>query len=293
MPTFRTPEPITATIDLVIGDARVTASDRDDTVVEVHPSDSSRELDVRAAEQTRVEYSGGRLLVRAPKQRGLGLFGKAGSVDVTIDLPDGSNLEGDAAMATFHGSGRLGECRIKTSMGDIQLEDTGSLDLNTSAGTIVVNHVVGDAKVSTGSGKVRMREIDGSAVIKNSNGSNWIGEIGGALKANTANGDISVDRARADVSAATANGDVRIGEVSHGSVSLKTALGQIEIGIRSGTAARLDVHTSFGRVNNTMDTVAGPESSDATVSVHARTSYGDIAIRRSHNLESAHHKEQK
>ena len=293
MPTFRTPEPITATIDLVLGNARVTASDRDDTVVEVHPSDASLEVDVRAAEQTRVEYSGGRLLVRGPKQRSLGLFGKVGSVDVTIDLPNDSNLEGDAAMATFHGSGRLGECRIKTSAGDIQLEDTGSLDLNSSAGAIAVNHVAGDAKVNTGSGQVRVGEIDGSAVIKNSNGSNWIGEIRGALKANTANGNISVDRARADVSAATANGDLRIGEVSRGSVSLKTAMGQIEIGIRLGTAARLDVHTSFGRVRNTLDTVIGPESSDATVRVHARTSYGDIAIRRSHTVEPAHQQEEK
>ncbi|MGI8415742.1 MAG: DUF4097 family beta strand repeat-containing protein, partial [Nakamurella sp.] len=35
MPTFGTPEPITVTIDLPIGDVRLTASDREDTVVEV------------------------------------------------------------------------------------------------------------------------------------------------------------------------------------------------------------------------------------------------------------------
>ena len=73
----------------------------------------------------------------------------------------------------------------------------------------------------------------------------------------------------------------RIGEVVRGSASLKTACGDIEIGIHAGTAARLDVHTSFGRVHNHMDTADSPESSDETIEVHAHTSYGDILIRRS------------
>ena len=83
MPTFDTPEPISVTIELGVGDVRITASDRTDTVVEVRPSDPTDEADVQAAEQTRVE------LRRRPaagqgarRQRGLRLFGKPGSVDV-------------------------------------------------------------------------------------------------------------------------------------------------------------------------------------------------------------------
>src|SRR5256885_2206151 len=63
MPPFDPPEPVSAVIDLVVGDARITASDRGDTVVEIRPSDASHDQDVRAAEQTRVEYAAGRLLV--------------------------------------------------------------------------------------------------------------------------------------------------------------------------------------------------------------------------------------
>ena len=69
MPTFQTPEPITATIELVIGDVRISAGDRNDTIVEVRPSDASNEEDVKAAELTRVEYEDKRLLVKAPKLR--------------------------------------------------------------------------------------------------------------------------------------------------------------------------------------------------------------------------------
>ncbi len=283
MPTFATPEPITATIELVAGDALITASDRHDTVVEVRPSDPSNETDVRAAEQTRVDYSAGRLLVKAPKQRGLGVFGKPGSVDVTIELPTGSHLEADAALAAFRCVGRLSQCRVKTSLGDLHLDRTGKLDLTTGMGTIVVDSVAGDADVSTGSGKVGVRDISGRAVIKSSNGDTWIGEVNGDLRVKSANGDISVDHAHGDVTAATANGDVRVGEVVRGSASLKTALGKIEVGIRSGTAARLDVHTSFGTVHNEMDSTDAPDTSGETVNVHAQTRYGDIVIRRASN----------
>jgi DUF4097 and DUF4098 domain-containing protein YvlB len=166
-------------------------------------------------------------------------------------------------------------------MGDVELADTGAADLETGAGLVSVNRVVGDAVVKTGSGKVRVHEIEGNAVIKNSNGDNWIGDVRGALRVKTANGDIAVERAQGDLTAATANGELRVGELVRGSASLKTAAGRIEFGIRAGTAARLDVSTSFGRVLNQMLPVEGPQPSDLNVDVHAHTSYGDIVIRRS------------
>jgi DUF4097 and DUF4098 domain-containing protein YvlB len=280
MPTFKTPEPISVAMELVVGEVRITAGDRRDTTVEVRPSDAAVEADVRAAEQTRVDFAAGQLLIKAPRQRALGLFGKSGSIDVSVELPTGSRLEAQSAVATVRSFGRLGECRIRISAGDVHLEDTGDLTLSTGSGLAVVNRVSGDATVSTGSGKIRVSGIDGNAVIKNSNGDNWIGEVRGALRVNTANGDIVVDQAGADVSAATANGDVRIGELVRGAASVKTASGRIEFGIRTGTAARLDLHTGFGRVINQLEPVSGPDGAEQTVTVRARTSNGDIVIRR-------------
>ena len=281
MPIFDTPEPVSAVVELVVGDVSITASDRGDTAVEIRPSDESHEPDVRAAEQTRVEYSAGQLLVKGPKQRSLSLFGKPGSIDVTIGLPTGSQVHGDASVGAFRGAGRLGECRVKLAAGDIQLEHTGPLEVSTGAGAIAVDRAAGPAEVSTGSGRIRLGQIDGTAVIKNSNGDSWIGEVSGDLRVNAANGSISVDHANADVNARSANGDVRVGGVTRGSASLKTSMGEIEVGIGAGTAARLDVHTQFGRIHNQLDSSDGPGASDQTVEVTARTSYGDIVIRRS------------
>jgi DUF4097 and DUF4098 domain-containing protein YvlB len=281
MPTFTTLEPISVSLELVAGDAQIVASDRGDTVVDVRPSDASADADVRAAQSTRVEYADGRLLVKTPKQRGLGLFARSGSVDVSIALPTGSRVQGDAAAAAFRGTGRLGACRIKTATGDIQLDHTGISDLNTAAGAVVVNHVAGHAEVRTGSGTVRLQAVDGTAVIKNSNGDSWVGTVTGDLRVNAANGDIVVDRSQAGLTATTANGDVRVGEVQHGWVSVKTACGELQIGVRSGTAALLDLYTQYGTVHNRLEACDGPAQDDGRVEVRARTSYGDIVIHRS------------
>ncbi len=284
MPTFDTPDPISVALDLVVADVRITASDRDDTIVDVRPSDSAHEPDVRAAEQTRVEYAAGRLLVKAPKQKHLGLFGKVGSIDVTLEVPTGSQVQADTSVGAFRGAGRLGDCRVKSGAGDIQLDHTGALDVHTGAGAVTVDRVVGHAEVVTGSGRLRVREIDGTGVIKNGNGDSWIGETAGDLRVSAANGDITVDRANAGISASTANGDVRVSDVTRGSAALKTAFGEIEIGVHAGTAARLDAHTQFGRVHNRMAAAESPEPSDETVEIRARTNYGDIVIRRSNEL---------
>ena len=279
MPVFDTPEPITATVDLVVGDIRVTASDRTDTVVDVRPSNPGAELDVRAAAETRVELTDGRLLVKAPRQPVLGLFGKSGSVDVEILLPAGSHLHGDASAAAFRTAGRLGPCRVKTSAGDIYLESTGPLDASSPGGALIAGSVAGNASVSA-SGELHIDEIRGDAVLKNLNGHTRIGSVTGDLKARAANGDIVVGRAGAGVSASSANGDVRIGEVTAGSVSIKTANGELEVGVPAGTAAYLDLNTTFGNVHNRLDATTAPGQGERTVEVRARTAYGDIIIRR-------------
>ena len=105
MPVFATPEPIFVTIELNMGDTRIIASDRTDTLVEVSPRDDSKAADVRAAEQTRVEFSDGRLLVKTTQRS---FIGRGSPVDVTIELPAGSQVQGDSGMGDFGGEGELG-----------------------------------------------------------------------------------------------------------------------------------------------------------------------------------------
>lgn len=281
MPTFDTPEPISATVEPVVGNVRVIASDRTDTVVELRPHDASNSSDVRAAEQTRVEFTGGTLSVRAPKIGPFDISNESRSIEVTIELPAGSRVHGSTGLGDLHGTGRLGECRFKSGTGHIRLDRTGELWLHTALGNVDVERVDGNAEITTGSGRVRVEELDGTAVVKNSNGDTAIGTVTGPVQVRAANGHISVERAADAVDAKTANGSVKVHEVVRGSVVLETGMGDIEVGIREGTAAWLDVQTRFGRVHNTMEAIEAPESASDSVEVRAHTAFGEIAVRRS------------
>jgi DUF4097 and DUF4098 domain-containing protein YvlB len=280
MPTFDTPEPVVATVDVGSGHVRIIASDRTDTVVEVRPTDQVNDADVRAAEQARVEYANGQLLVRGPKSKIRSLFGRPPSIDVTIELPSGSRAE-VSAWADVRSEGRLGDSTFDTAVGSVRLDQTGRLRLRTAAGDVSVARSVGHADVTTSSGKIWLGEVEGTAVVKTSNGDITLGDATGDVRLNTANGDITVERTLASVVAKTAYGSVRIREAARGAITLETAFGELELGIRHGTAAWLDVSSQFGSVRTDLESTGAPEPSDETVEVRARTGYGDIVIRRS------------
>jgi hypothetical protein len=280
MPSFETPQPIDITVDVLLGNVTIIAADRADTVVEVRPSDAAKKDDVRAAQETEVDFAAGHLTVKEPKGWKMYTpFGGDPSIDVTIEAPAGSRLHGTASMCRFLVTGELGQCELKTSAGDLQLEKAGPLELRTSGGNITVDQVVGRANITTGTGIVRIRQIDGSAVVKNSNGDSTIRDVAGDLQVNAANGNITVERARGSVTAKTANGNIRVGDASRGSLRLETSLGELEVGIHPGSAAYLDVNTKAGTVHNQLESTGQPAPGEETVQVYARNSFGNIIIR--------------
>ncbi|MFC0504711.1 DUF4097 family beta strand repeat-containing protein [Micromonospora costi] len=279
MPNFETPEPISVTLDLGLGDVRISASDRTDTVVEVRPSDAADESDVKAAQQVRVDYANGVLRITGPKAP-VFYSRKTRSVDVSVELPSGSRVAVEMQAGDIRCAGRLGECRLKTSAGNVRAERTGRLRVDTAAGHVTVDGVTGNAEVHTGSGTVRIGEVEGTAVVKNSNGSTTIDAVDGDARVRAANGDIHVERAGAGVDAKTSNGGIRLGEVVRGTVTLDTAMGDLDVGIAEGTAAWIEVNTKFGKVRNLLENTTRPDETAQTVEVRGRTSYGDITIHR-------------
>lgn len=277
MPSFETPEAISAGAHVEAGSIQFTAGDRLDTVVEVRPRDPKKDQDVRTADQTEVTYASGVLTIRTPKPN---LFGRTGVVDVTVELPTGSHVDTTGAWAQVLGEGRLGEVRVKVSSGDVHLDTTGPLKLTASHGSITVDRVEGTAEITTSSGSLRVGFVDGPAVLKNSHGTTTVGAAAGELRVRGANGDIEIRRTEDSVTATTAHGTLRVGEVARGTVQLQTSYGAIEVGVREGTAAWLDVSSGSGQVRNTLTTSESPEGAEDTVKVHARTRHGNIDIRR-------------
>ncbi|EST37400.1 hypothetical protein N566_13285 [Streptomycetaceae bacterium MP113-05] len=277
MPSFDTPEPISATVHVGAGSLRITAGDRVDTVVEVRPHNPKRDKDVRAAEQTEVRYASGVLTVRTKERR---MIGPSGAVDVAVELPMDSRVEVTGSWTQVLGEGRLGEVDVRTSSGDVRLDTSGPLQLRASHGSITVDRVVGTAEIATSFGGLRLGTLDGPAVLKNSHGTTTVGAAIGDLRVRGAHGDIDIARAEGSVTATVAHGTLRVAEVACGTVSLENSYGGIEVGIREGTAAWLDVRSERGQVRNTLADSEAPEETENTVKIHARTRWGNIDVRR-------------
>ena len=115
MPIFDTPEPIT-----VMPGARCRRSPDRGQRPSRHPCRRATERPRQArptwprAEKSRVEYANGVLQIRAAKGWKRYTFrGDGESTDVRIELPTGSQLRGDAALASLRGTGTLGECQLQ------------------------------------------------------------------------------------------------------------------------------------------------------------------------------------
>jgi DUF4097 and DUF4098 domain-containing protein YvlB len=278
MHEFHTPTPISARLSLLVAGVRVDASARDTTTVELRPSDPNDPRDVEMVQRTEVEFEDGALSVRSP--RSLRSFKPRGSIEVHVQLPTGSSVRAETATGSFRATGTLGKCRIDTAAGEIAIERARIAKISKAAGQVTIGEVDEATTIESATGEIRIDAIGGSAKIANANGDAWIGAIEGDLKITGANGDIVVERCGGSVSASTALGAVRLLSAAQGRIKVDSARGDIEIGIAEGTAAWLNLNTTFGRARSELDAADAPVEHERTVEVSASTAFGDITVRR-------------
>lgn len=259
MTTFDSPQPVTASVEISAGAIRVAAADRTDTVVEVRPRDESRSHDVKAAEQVRVDFHDGTLVVASP--RGFALP-RRGAVVIDIALPSGSRLSAAVSSASVTADGEYRDCTFASA-----------------SGNLAVGSVAGNLKADTASGDVRAESAT-SAVVSTASGDVRIAELGGDIKFRAASGSLSVGRLQGNLNAQTASGDVAVSTAVRGSISAHTSSGEVTVGVAEGTAAQLDLHTNSGSVRSTLEPSDGPAEGDETILVQAKTASGDVLVQR-------------
>ncbi|MBN6054625.1 DUF4097 family beta strand repeat protein [Nonomuraea sp. RK-328] len=216
MQTFDTLAPISVVLDIPAGRVRFVAADRVDTVVEVRPASASKSRDVKAAEQTTVEYAAGvlRVVTVAEKNQYLG---PSGAVEVTVELPAGSRVEAKTASVELRAVGRLGDVVFEGAYRQIEIDEVASLRLSAVDGDVEVGRLGGPAEISTASGHIRIAEAaGGKVVLRTQSGDISIAAAAGVsavLDAGTSHGRISNalkndGSAELDIHATTSNGDI-------------------------------------------------------------------------------------
>ncbi|MGY0488509.1 DUF4097 family beta strand repeat-containing protein [Streptomyces sp. WG-D5] len=177
MQKFDTPATISAVLNLPAGRVQVIAADRADTTVDVRPADSSKGRDVKAAEQTAVEFADGVLRVDAPAEKNQ-LLGASGAVEITVQLPSGSAVRTVSAAVEFRGVGRLGDLVCEGAHGTVKIDEAASVHLSAYAGDVTVGRLTGSADIKVQKGDIRVTEA-----------------TSGALELRTMMGDVTVDAA--------------------------------------------------------------------------------------------------
>lgn len=275
MPTFTTPDPITATVQVAGARVRITASDRPDTVVRVEPIDEASRSDIKVAEKTKIDLTDGRLSVKMTKTGD-----KDGSVAITIDLPTGSNLVAYLAQSTVQAEGSLGDCELHQGSGRVMLDRIDALRANMSAGEVAIGHIAGRAAIDAREVSMQIGEVEGALGFSSSGGKMWIGHASADLELRSGSGSFDVDRADGTVTAETGAGPIRIGRLTNGRARLQNGRGDIEVGIGDGAAVSLDLDSERGAVHDLVSPQAAVDPSAPEVMVHARTRHGDIIVRR-------------
>ena len=225
---FATPEPPRLKINFATGDAVIETDETGETTVEVDADENKFTVEQR-----------GRDIVLQQRKRG-------GSFGVRVLAPHGTEIDVEIASVDLRSRGRLGDTRVRSASGDVELETvSGRLDLTVASGDVSVRAA----------------------------------EAGGSIR--TASGDVIVGESADRLDVTTASGDQNIEAIEAGALVLKSASGDMRIGIRQGSRFRVDARSLSGEAYSELEVLGVETATDGPlVELKATTTSGDIRIVR-------------
>ena len=261
--TFDTPWEPTLAVKVPTGRIDVEAvagATATEVELDIRDGDDAAEL----LEEARIELRGQEVVVEVDDRR-WSRFWRQLDVRLRIRVPEGANLRVSTASGDLRGRGRFGWLEAEAASADIEVDElTGPATAKAASGDITLLAVGASAAVNTASGDVRLGRVDGDVVVK------------------TASGDVAVEDAGGDVTISTASGDQRVDAVAAGSVDLKSASGDIKVGVRQGATLWVDARAMSGDLSSEVELGDEPPSGDEgpRVELKAASMSGDIDVLR-------------
>jgi len=281
--TFQTPGAVQLDVRLGAGEVSLEATTTEETTVVLEPL-RDNDASVEAVQTARVEFREGGArpeIVVDVRGRSRSLF-RGAEVLVRVTCPLESGVDVQTGSADVEGRGLFGSVDVETGSGDVQFgEVSGNGKISAASGDVEVGLIGGEGNVNTASGDVQIRMIGGDGRVNTASGDVVIRTAGGSLQVNSASGDVLVKEALGSVSVNTASGDQAIGNVLHDRVDLKSASGDIRVGIKQGSALHVDARSRSGEVRSELEVSDVPPAGDAPlVELRANTMSGDITVTR-------------
>ncbi|TCP50158.1 putative adhesin [Tamaricihabitans halophyticus] len=211
-----------------------------------------------AVRETRIDMTGGRLLVRAPAKsmplRGIPLA-------ITVHAPRGSDLTVRSGDADVTISGTAGKVDTASGSGNLTAGDTESAtSVRTGAGYVRLGTCAEHLRIRTGSGDVDTGACEGPATITSGSGDVRLGSVSAPTRVRTGNGDVTVT------------------DAMHDYLEIGTGSGEIQVAIRSGVEAEVDLASTGGTVRSDLEVAEQPANERPTLRVRARSGSGNVLI---------------
>ena len=181
---------------------------------------------------------------------------------VRITTPPGADARIAVASADVDLRGRFGDVTVTGASGDLAVEEASEVELRSASGDVRVGTVHGAAYVRSASADVR------------------IGRVGGALRVRGGSGNVTVEHA-ADAVISTASGDVTVVSATGETVQVRTASGDVSVGVPPGLRVWLELHSVSGRITSHLDDDiddTGDARPDLTLNLESVS--GDLLIGR-------------
>lgn len=272
-------------VEVQVGRVDILTTARGDVSVDVTPSNPQRSGDRAAAEAVRVDRVGDTLVVKGPAPSGLRkLVGPSDSIDVVVEVPEGSAVAATVKYGSARLAGRFGAVRADVPYGELTLDAADRLELKAGHGEYRVTRVEGDAEIEFKSGTIRVGDVGGRLRLKGADGPIVVDRAGGPADLATSSGSVELGSAESGATIRSAYGGVRVGEAVRGVLRIDGSYGNVDVGVRRGTAVWLDATSQHGVVRTDLSADAGPATGDDTLELHIRTGYGSINV---HHSETA------
>ena len=255
--------PVTVVLRAQGGLVEIVAEERATIEVDVQPMDKS-DTAADAAAKTRVVLEDGTLLIHAPGGDHW-LWRRTPKLWISVKVPIGSSLAAKSAAADIRATGVYDTVQVNAASADIEItEATGDVHLDAASGELTVQRVGGALYIKSASGALRIGDVTGDVSAETASGAIRTGGVGGSLRATSASGSIE------------------IGALRQGTANVRTASGDVNVGVAPGAGVWMDLNTASG--SSTSDLTARgdepPADAPTQLELRVRTASGDIRVHR-------------
>lgn len=187
---------------------------------------------------------------------GLGARGVA--VDVEAHVPAGAELFLDTGSGDISVEGHSGPITAKTGAGDILVETSATVNLDTAAGDIRSVDTAGGS-LRAGTGDVTLDRCAGDTSVRTAAGDITVLDSRGRLQVNTGAGDVSAN-------------------IAEGVAEIRTGMGDVTVQVPAGMPVWQDLTSGVGDVISRIERRGEPEPGEPFLRVTAHSGAGDVTL---------------